>query len=246
MKKNRVTVILLTLILIMAILTSCGGKTEPGSTTDAPTAEQTEAAESINVYVSIADKTPLLTWAEANVTDADSDGALTICDALYCAHEQYFEDGADGFAYEETEYGLSLTKLGGIGDGAAFGYYLNNASPMSLLDEVKDGDSVYAFVYTDSVNFSDVFCYFDENRITPENGKEFTLTLTSAGFDENWAPVTSPLRDAQITVDGENTGIFTDEEGKAAITLTAGEHIISAVSDTVTLVPPVCTAEVKD
>ena len=245
MKKRKLISVILSLLILCSVFSACSGKTE--NVTEAPTEEAASEDEStIAVYVSIAYKEPKLTWVRVNVTDADEDGKFTICDALYCAHEQYFEDGADGFAYKETEYGLSLTKLGGIGDGAAFGYYLNNASPMSLLDEVKDGDSVYAFVYADNVNYSDTFCYFGENRITAGNGEEYTLTLTSAGFDENWAPVTSPLRDAQITVDGENTGIFTDEEGKAAITLTAGEHIISAVSDTMTLVPPVCTAEVKD
>ena len=228
------------LIIVICSFTACSGKTE-----NTPEKESSSVdTQSVSVYVSIADKIPQLTWVKVNVTDADNDGALTICDALYCAHEQYFKDGADGFGYEETEYGLSLTKLGGISDGASFGYYHNNASAMSLLDEVSDNDYVYAFVYSDNVNYSDVYCYFDQNTISTQATDGYTLTVYSCGFDENWAPVTAAFEGAEITIDGEKTGIITDENGKAVIALTEGDHIISAVSDTVTIVPPVCTARV--
>ncbi len=238
MKKRKLFSVILSLLILCSVFSACSGKTE--NVTE-PANEETTAGEAsgITVYVSIADNTPKLTWVGINVTDADSDGTFTICDALYCAHEQCFPEGTSGFAYEETEYGLSLTKLGGIGDGAAFSYYHNNASPMSLLDEVKDGDSVYAFVFTDSENYSDTYCYFSENRISTTEG-EYALTLTSVGFDKNWAPVEG----AEITVDGEKTGIFTDTDGIFTVTLTEGDHIISAVSDAMTMVPPVCTAKV--
>lgn len=243
MKKRKLISVILSLLILCSVFSACSGKTE-NEITEASTEEMTsEEAAGIDVYVSIAYKTPMLTWVKVNVTDADEDGIFTICDALYCAHEQYFDGGVDGFGFEETEYGLSLTELGGM-EGTAFGYYLNNASAMSLADEVKNNDCVYAFAYADAETYSDVYCYFNENTLTAAEGEEYTLTLTSVGFDENWAPVATVLEGAEITVDGEKTGVVTDAEGKAVLTLTEGEHIISAVSDTMTIVPPVCTAKV--
>lgn len=242
MKKRKLISVILSLLILCSVFSACSGKTE--NVTEAPTEEAASEDEStIAVYVTIAYKEPKLTWVRVDVTDADEDGKFTICDALYCAHEQYFDGGTEGFAYEETEYGLSLTKLGGM-EGAAFGYYLNNASPLSMLDEVKNDDYVYAFAYADDVNYSDAYCYFSENLIIAKENEAYALTLTSLGFDENWAPVSAPVEGAEITVDGEKTGIFTDSDGIFSVTLTEGEHIISAVSDTMTIVPPVCTAKV--
>ena len=50
----------------------------------------------------------------------------------------------------------------------------------------------------------------------------------------------------EITVDGAATGIKTDAEGKATIQISSsGKHLISAVSSSETLVPPVCTAQLS-
>ena len=128
------------------------------------------------VYVTIANGELALCQEPVTVTDADGDGALTIADALYLAHEAAFDGGAEaGFAAETTEYGL-------------------------------------------------------------------TLTLSAAGYDENWSPVTSPLAGAVITVNGEKTESVTDENGQVTLTVEAGD-VISAVAEDATLVPPCCVAE---
>ena len=51
-----------------------------------------------------------------------------------------------------------------------------------------------------------------------------------------------PAAGAKIIIDGEETSFVTDENGAVTIIaeLSAGEHVISAVSDNLTLVPPVC------
>ena len=56
-----------------------------------------------------------------------------------------------------------------------------------------------------------------------------------------------PLANAEITINGEGTGIMTDEEGKADITLPdeEGSYLISAGCTDVLIVPPVCMAEVS-
>ena len=49
-----------------------------------------------------------------------------------------------------------------------------------------------------------------------------------------------------ITVDGEDSAFTTDENGKVSIELAAGKYVISARSDHMTLVPPVCIAEITE
>lgn len=56
----------------------------------------------------------------------------------------------------------------------------------------------------------------------------------------NYNTVPTPASGAKITIDGEETEFVTDENGSVTITAENGEHVVSAVSDTMTLVPPVC------
>ena len=203
---------------------------------------------SASVYITISDANGSLAIAQQQVavTDIDSDGTLTISDALYCAHEASYEGGASaGFATSQTEYGLSLDMLWGTANSGSYGYYVNNTSAMSLNDAISEGDYINAYVYTDLTAWSDVYCYFDRNTVSTEENLEFSLTLSYCGYDANWNPVTLAVSGATITVDGETTEFVTDENGKATITLAAaGDYVLSAVSETQTLVPPVCKVSV--
>lgn len=207
------------------------------------------AAETMDVAVTIADADGnlVLTQADVVVTDADRDGVLTIGDALYAAHETYYEGGAEsGYAASMTDYGLSLDMLWGNTNGGSHGYYRNHASAMSLLDPIAEGDRITAFSYTDLAGWSDQYCYFDPDAVSATEGEEITLTLLGAGYDEAWNPITAPVADAYIVLDGVRTSYRTDADGVATLPLTAaGTHIISAVSDTAILVPPVCVAAVN-
>ncbi len=228
---------LLTVTLMLLMLIGCFGMTA--------TAEG--EALSAAVTVTIANKGALVATQETvTVTDADEDGALTVNDALYAVHEAASEGGAAaGYATAQTEYGLSITKLWGDESGN-FGYYLNNASAWSLADAVEDGDAVYAFVYTDCDFYSDMYTYFNVTTAKATAGEAITLTLSGMGFDAEWNPVTVPVADAVITVNGEATAFKTDKNGKVTIVLdTAGTAVLSAVSETQTLVPPVCVAAVE-
>ncbi len=203
------------------------------------------AEEKAEVYVTISDgQNPALTSypVTVTVTDFNHDGLLTITDALYYAHEQYFEGGAEeGFAVIGTEYGNSLVKLWGVrDDNFGFGYYLNDAAAFSMDDPVKDGDYLNAFVYTDKENFSDMYCFFDKKEVTLKGEGTAILTLSGASYDENWNPITVPVSGAEITVNGQPTGVLTDESGRAEITVPEDALQISAVSETQTLVPPYC------
>lgn len=200
-------------------------------------------------YVTITDDTGALVVAYAPVPmiDADKDGVVTIAEVLRAAHAYYHADAVNGFAMEETAYGLSLTRLWGIENGGAYGYYVNDASAWSLLEPVQAGDHVKAFCYTDLTAWSDTYCFFAAPTATVEAGAALTLTLSAAGYDETWAPVTLPVAGAVITVDGEATDVVTDENGVATITLTtSGLYIISAVHADITLVAPICVASVPE
>lgn len=207
------------------------------------------AEETAEVYVTIADANGAIAMAQekVTVTDIDADSVLTINDALYAAHEAAYEGGAAaGYGTASSEYGLSLTKLWGEENGGSYGYYVNNASAMSLSDTVKDGDYISAFVYTDLSAWSDTYCFFDVNTITAEEDTAFTLTLSAAGYDANWNAITVPVEGAVITLNGQATEFVTDADGKVEITAAdAGECIISAKSESQILVPPVCIAEIS-
>lgn len=208
-----------------------------------------ESLESITVYVSIANDKGLLALAQEpiKVTDVDKDGALTVNDALYSAHEAKYEGGAAaGYESAPSQWGISLNKLWGVANGGSYGYYINNNSAMSLTDTVKDGDYLNAYAYTDLSTWSDMYCYFDAYKLSGDAGAPVTLTLTASTYDAQFNPITVPVADAVITVDGISTTYKTDTEGKVTFNIgNAGVRVISAKSQKQTLVPPVCILTVE-
>lgn len=205
-----------------------------------------ETEDAVTVYVNISNAGELVMAYEAvAVTDVDEDGALTIQDALTLAHDAKFEGGAtEGFAVVASDYGPMITKLWGVENGGAYGYYFNNAMAYSLLDPVADGGCLTAYVYADAVTYSDVYTYFDVSTVEGKVGEEVSLTLYQVGFDANYAPVSSPLSGVSVTMDGAEVAV-TDEEGKAVFTpASEGTFVLSAASTELALVPPVCVVNV--
>ncbi len=233
MKRTLSMMLAMLLVLGSLALTACGTKGD-------------EIPENA-VWVTVADEGALALVRKAvSLSDADGDGATTVNDALILAHDAAYEGGAAaGYGSVESEYGMSMTCLWGDASGA-YGYCVNDASAMSLLDAVKVGDHVYAYVYTDQQTWSDVYACFDKGALETAKGAEVTLTLTYAGYDAEWNAVTAPVADAVVTVDGEATDYKTDADGKVTLTLDKkGSHTVSASSDALTLVPPVCVITVK-
>ena len=62
-------------------------------------------------------------------------------------------------------------------------------------------------------------------------------------YDAEWNTVQAPVGGARITINGITTDYVTDADGKVTLSL-ADDAIISAVSDTMTLVPPICSVDV--
>jgi hypothetical protein len=208
----------------------------------------TYAENETNVFVSISNGELCLAYEKITIKDIDSDGNLTINDALYIAHQNKYEGGAEaGYAYSNGAYGLKIDKLWGCVNGDGYGYYLNNASAMSLGDTVKNGDHVYAFVYTDTTNWSDTYSFFDLTTVNANVNEKIALTLSSAGFDESWNFVSIAEKNAIITVNGKQASFNTDDDGKAIISFEKeGIYVISANSNEKNLVPAVCIVTVSD
>lgn len=213
--------------------------------------------ESVTVNVTVTDENGKFGMAltPVKVTDIDGDGALTINDALFIAHEENFEGGAEaGYASSEGQYGLFLSKLWGTENGGSYGYYLNDKAANSLGDKVSDGDFISAYVYQDTTAFSDKYTFFEQKDMYSADYKDSVpLTLYSVIFDENWAPVNVPAEDLIITVsqdpssgEFEETGYITDSSGKADIFFNApGTYYISAASRNGVIVAPVCRVTVS-
>ncbi len=205
-----------------------------------------------NVVVTISDKGDLVVVNQTvSVKDVDKDGSVTINDALYCAHEEFYNGGAEkGYKYTVTtgEYaGISMVMLWGDENKGSLGYYLNDAMAWSLADPVKDGDYVYAFSYKDAPGFSDNYAFFDKKSADVDSFGELGLVLSKVGFDASWNTVTLPVEGAEILIDGKGTGVVTDKDGKATVTVTrVGSCVVSAASpDGSIITPPACSVNAK-
>ena len=256
---KKILAMLLALALCMS-MAACGGTKTPSETqtaepteaiepTDAPAEEtdEPETADAIGVYVTISCEGSLVNGAdEFMVSDLDGDGSVTINDALITVHNELFDGGADaGYGTEDGTYGLSVTKLWGIENGGACGYYVNNVSAYSLTDALNEGDWLYAFTYADVTGYSDMFTFFEERAVSAGVGEELNLCLCGAGFDANWNPVTLTVEGAQLTVNGEAVDSFTDADGNATLTFEEpGEYTVSATAAEGVIVPPVCIVTV--
>ena len=197
----------------------------------------------IYVTVANADGTLVLAQAAIPLRDADGDGALTVHDALLCAHDAGYAGGASaGYAAEQTEGGLSATLLWGAPtDG--YGCYINHVPTDDLLSPVQEEDQVYAFVSADP---EILYCYFDVSRASVAGEEPLTLTLASVGYDGDGEVIVSPVADAVIRIDGKNTAFSTDAEGRVTLQFDgSGSCVISAWKDGVALMPPVCTVAVS-
>ena len=248
MKQTRkILCLFLTLLMLISLLPAAAladGEPQP--------------ADDITVYVSISDSGSFVKDKEGKdvacvpvtVSDRNSDGVLDVDEALYAAHELLYDGGAAaGYASYTGDYGLSLGKLWGD-ESQCYGYWVNDVSCFSLADEVKSGDRLTAFIYADKSGWSDAYACFDKTFAEVYAGVPLELTLSAAGYDEDWNTVFSSCADAFIKINGAVQAKLTGADGKATLRFDApGTYTVSAVklneSDKPVITAPVCIVTVK-
>ncbi len=224
---KRVIVVLMSFVLVAVLMTAF---------------LPVSADDRISVYVTIANGELAVSAEKIAVTDLDADGKITVKDALTAIHEK---ENKGGFESASGDYGPYVTKLWGV-DTTAVGYCVNNKPSSSLADEIKDGDYVAAYVYTDSTGYTDAYSYFDKTVVSSVSGENVVFTLNKLGYNENWETVVSPVENAVIYVDGTATEYKTDANGNVTISIEdVGSHTVSAKAEGQLLVPPVCRLTVE-
>ena len=245
--KKVLTKFLSSILLAAMIVTTAGGFAD---------ITKAFAADSVKVYVTIADEIGLKALKQkfVTVTDTDDDGVLTYIDALYCAHEKYFKGGAEaGFAYSigTTLDGDALpwvTLLWGIDNGGNYLFYKNNVSIANNDDaKIADGDYVDAFVIRDTEYWSDAYSYFNKRIKTASKGKTVKLKAYYLELDyETWESTPVPLANANIRINDKETDYVTDENGEVEIKFDkAGSYFVTATYSYKTICDPACIVFVK-
>jgi len=219
------------------------------------------AENDIAVYLSVSKYAELvkdkngMDMAYAKVVMSGKD-SYTIDDVFVNAHEMYYDDGADGYASSESEWGLGVDKLWGD-TSYNFGYQVNggSVSVMGPGHVVADGDFIDAVIYKNLYPDTESYSCFDKFMIELDKDDELELTLSYVGgYDEDWNSIILPCNDAIITVNNEETEMLTDESGKVFISFDkAGEYIISAKKnkflndkEVPAITAPVCVVTVKE
>ncbi len=156
-------------------------------------------------------------------------------DAFYEAHELYYEGGAEaGYASElyTSSWGSSLSITKAWGDTSTkFGYQMNlgTTSVMGLEQTLTDGDYIDLCIYENYYPDTENYAYFDVyNKAVSDEKTE--LTLMESYYDNaTWAKVDVPCVGASILINGEETGIKTDENGKFSVVFyKSGEYTVTA------------------
>ncbi len=194
------------------------------------------APASAKVYVTIIDDKAkvVLEQEEIETVDVDGDGVLTINDALYIAHENFYKGGAEaGYGFADSSYGgYMLTKLWGVENGGSYGIGINNQlSNVGLADMIQNGDLIDAYCYRDLKNWSDKYSRFDKRIIEVNRKKAVKLKLTYLGFTSDYSTVEKPVKNAVIYDGKKKTDYKVNKKGVVKLTFDAiGRHVITAES----------------
>ncbi len=180
----------------------------------------------------------------------------TLDDVFAEAHALYYPGGAEaGYAAGNGEWGSYVTKAWGDESGK-FGYQINGGTETisGLSHTVRDTDCIDLCIYKNTYPDTEAYAKFDAAEAEVYAGEETELVLYAvSGYDDSWNMLYSPCADARITVNGEETEILTDAEGKAAVTFdTCGTYVVSAIKtkelneQTVpAITAPVCIVSVR-
>ena len=212
---------------------------------------------SAEIYVTISDKGSVsIPQKPVSVTDIDLDGKVTVHDALYAAHEAFYPGGAAaGYAANETQFGLALTRLWGDESGN-FGYFINNTMAMSMTDEVKTGQYLAAYITANVYPDNDAYSYFDSNNYSAKVNTVKSATLSAVtGYDDiTWEPIFSTYSAASLTaydsvfnvLDVSDYTVNNAGDGEYELTFkNEGTYYVVATAENNAIVPAVCVFNVE-
>lgn len=140
---------------------------------------------------------------------------VTVLDALVVLHKEMF--GEEDFGNNPTDYleinaSGWITTLFGV-ETTYVGFYVNNESPSLTCDqcELKTQDTVCAFIYGDTTQYSDQYLFIEKEQDQIEAGESLSLIVKSAGYMTTQA---EPGCEVTLTdPDGNQQQAITDENG---------------------------------
>lgn len=157
------------------------------------------------------------------------------------AHELYYDGGATaGYETGSSQWGLSVNKVWGDTSGK-FGYQINagTVSVMGPDETVNDGDYVDLCVYENYYPATENYAYFDTYTKTVE-GRTAEFTLYESGYDSvTWEQFIIPCEGATIFVNGVETDIKTDANGKCTLSFDEYDKYIISAKKTKTIKNPI-------
>ena len=140
---------------------------------------------------------------------------VTVLDALVVLHKEMF--GEEDFGKNPTDY-LEINASGWITtlfglETSYVGFYVNHESPSLTCDqcELKTQDTVCAFLYRDTTQYSDRYLFIEKTQDQIEAGESLSLIVKSAGYMTTQA---EPGCEVTLTdPDGNQQQAITDENG---------------------------------
>lgn len=184
------------------------------------------------------------------VSDLDSDGSLTIEDAMLSLHSLYSQNNTSDYTRSVEGW---ITKFWGV-SSPALGYRVNNVEPDSekgLLNAIESGDSLSIYFYQDTNSWSDIYTYFSDSEVTAYTNQAASFTVNGS----IWSGAVIPAGATISVTDSEGTilsalAATVGADGKFSITFPeTGKYTVMVsgkTTDDVPVVPSVCTVTVKE
>lgn len=197
-------------------------------------AEGEDINSKITVYVSMSVHGEIANDKDGNAMayvpiTLEGKSEYNIDDAFLELHKKHYPDGENGYASSESELGLGVNMLWGD-TSFYFGYYVNGSMALSAGDILSDNSYIDAFIYKNQNSDMEAYSKFDVQNAKAFTDKPLEVSLSYvSGYDDIGNSIFSPCDNAKIIINGEETEILTDENGKANITFNEkGKYIISA------------------
>ena len=197
-------------------------------------AEGEDINSKITVYVSMSVHGEIANDKDGNAMayvpiTLEGKSEYNIDDAFLAMHKKHYPDGENGYASSESELGLGVNMLWGD-TSLYFGYYVNGSMAFSAGDILSDNSYIDAFIYKNQNSDMEAYSKFDVQNAKAFTDKPLEVSLSYvSGYDDIGNSIFSPCDNAKIIINGEETEILTDENGKANITFNEkGKYIISA------------------